>query len=94
MSSPLNTSIAEGARLLLALAAGDDDQAYDLAAVRWLGVLMAAHPELGLDRSGRVRQELRSLAGHSPEIARARLSLILRQVGEVAAAEVFERGAT
>jgi hypothetical protein len=39
-----------------------------------------------------VVHELRSLAGHSPEIARARLSLILRQVGEVAAAQVFEVG--
>jgi hypothetical protein len=64
---------------------------FDAAAVRWLGRLMAEHPGMGLDRATLALDAVRGLAGASPEVARSRLALILRQIGEEKSARVLER---
>jgi hypothetical protein len=65
---------------------------FDADAVRWLGRLPAQHPNMGLDRATLALDAVRGLAGVSPEVARARLALILRQIGEEKSARVLERG--
>ena len=53
---------------------------------------MAEHPSMGLDRATLALDAVRGLAGASPEVARSRLALILRQIREEKSARVLERG--
>jgi hypothetical protein len=76
---------------LLRLYAREGHPRFDAAAVRWLGRLMAEHPSMGLDRASLALDAVRGLAGESPEVARSRLALLLRQIGEAASARVLER---
>jgi len=76
---------------LLCLYANEAHPRFDAAAVRWLGRLMAEHPSMGLDRASLALDAVRGLAGVSPEVARSRLALILRDIGEVKSAQVLER---
>lgn len=76
---------------LLRLYAKEAHPRFDAAAVRWLGRLMADHPAMGLDRATLALDAVRGLAGASPEVARSRLALILRQIGEEKSARVLER---
>jgi hypothetical protein len=64
---------------------------FDAAAVRWLGRLMADHPAMGLAAATDALDAVRGLARASPEVARARLALILSQIGEEKSARVLER---
>jgi hypothetical protein len=75
---------------LLRLYAQEGHPRFDTAAVRWLGRLMAEHPGMGLDRAMLALDAIRGLAGVSPEVARSRLALILREIGEEKSARVLE----
>jgi hypothetical protein len=77
---------------LLCLYANEGHPRFDAAAVRWVGRLMAGHPSLGLNRASLALDAVRGLAGVSQDVARSRLALILRQIGEAKSARVLERG--
>lgn len=69
------------------------DDRFQAAATRWLGRLLVAHPSVGLESAGEAAQALRELSGPYENVARARLALILRRVGETRAAELLQRSA-
>jgi hypothetical protein len=68
------------------------DPRFERAAIRWLGRLLVEYPEIGFEAAGDALGSLRWLRGPYKDVARARLALLLRRVGEVAAARTLERG--
>jgi hypothetical protein len=68
------------------------DPRFERAAVRWLGRLLIKYPEIGFEAAGDALGALRRLGGPYSAVARARLALLLRRVGEIAAARALERG--
>lgn len=77
---------------ILLLIADQEPEVYERAAVRWLGRLLASRPALGFDGAGQVLDEMAEIAGPNRAVARSRIALALRQVGEVRVAAVLERG--
>jgi hypothetical protein len=68
------------------------DPRFERASLRWFGRLLVEYPEIGFEAAGDALGSLRWLGGPYAEVARARLALLLRRLGEVAAARGLERG--
>ena len=87
----LRTLSAEDALRLLLLLIAERDARYERAAVRWLGRVLAESPHVGLELAQEAAEALSGLAGASPDVARARLAIFLRNAGLDGAAVVLER---
>jgi hypothetical protein len=77
---------------ILLLIADQEPEIYERAAVRWLGRLFASRPGLGFDVAGQVLDEMAEISGPNRAVARSRIALALRQVGEIRIATVLEQG--
>jgi hypothetical protein len=66
------------------------DPRFERSAIRWLGRLLVEYPEIGFDAADDALGALRWLGGPYSNVARARLALLPRRIGEVAAARVLE----
>jgi hypothetical protein len=67
------------------------DARAERAATRWLGRLIATEPTIGLELTAELADALQDLTGASPDVARARIAVLLRSVGKVESAQVLER---
>jgi hypothetical protein len=67
------------------------DPRYERAALRWLGRLLVEHPRIGFEAADEALGALRWLGGPYADVARARLALLLRRIGDVKAARMLER---
>jgi hypothetical protein len=76
---------------LVMLMMSERDARYERAAVRWWGQVLIEQPELGLELASEGADALRELDGASPNVARSRLAMVLRNAGLVPAAEQIER---
>jgi hypothetical protein len=61
------------------------------AATRWLGRLIASEPTIGLELTAELADAMADLTGASPDVARARIAVLLRSVGKAESAQVLER---
>ena len=82
---------AEDALGICLLMAATNDSRFEPSATRWVGLLLARHPEMGFDDARRALSDLEGMVGASPPLARADLALLLRAVGLERAAERAER---
>ena len=87
----LRTLSAEDALRLLLLLIAEQDSRYERAAVRWLGRVLVGSPHVGLELAQEAAEALGGLVGASPDVARSRLALFLRNAGLDQAAVVVER---
>jgi hypothetical protein len=76
---------------LCVLMAGDGDRRFERAALRWIGRAIEERRELTLAILGWVVDALGELQGTAPELARARLALVLRSADLPHAARYAER---
>lgn len=67
------------------------DPRFERSAIRWLGRLLMEHPRIGFEATDDALGALRWLGGPYSDVARSRLALLLRRVGEVTAARALER---
>lgn len=78
--------------LAIVLLMGDEgDARYDRALVRWLGVWLAEHPQVGLDVAAELLHALSELDGASRNVARSQAAFALRSAGSDGPASVLER---
>lgn len=74
------------------LMARDGDPRFERGAVRWLSRLLDDEPAIGPERAADLARALADLAGVAPDVARARLALVLRACGLEREAAVAEAG--
>lgn len=70
----------------------EGDPRYERAAVRWVGRLVYAHPEVGLKGAEQIIRALRGLDGPSENVARSQLGVLLRRICSEAADVVSQWG--
>ena len=67
------------------------DARSERAATRWLGRLIATEPTIGLELTAELANAMADLTGASPDVARARIAVLLRSAGKIESAQVLER---
>ena len=81
----------EHALAIVLLMADEDDARYEPALIRWAGLWLARHPQVGFELAVDLVQALAELTGASPNVARASAGVVLRSVGDGGSASVLSR---
>jgi hypothetical protein len=71
--------------------AAEHDARYEPAMVRWLGLWLARHHNVGIELAADLIDALAELTGASPNVARARAAVVLRYGGDSGSASVLDR---
>jgi hypothetical protein len=79
----------EHALAIVLLMADEDDVRYEPSLIRWVGLWLSRHPQVGLELAVDLVRSLAGLTGASPNVARASAGVVLRSVGDGASASVL-----
>jgi hypothetical protein len=71
--------------------ASEDDVRYEPALIRWVGLWLSRHPQVGFELAVDSVRSLAELTGASPSVARASAGVVLRSAGDGGSASVLAR---
>jgi hypothetical protein len=78
--------------LAIVLLMGDEDDArFEPALIRWVGLWLARHPQVGFELAVDLVRALAELRGASPTVAQSTASVVLRSAGDGSSASVLSR---
>ena len=81
----------EHALAIVLLMADEDDARFEPALIRWVGLWLARHPQIGFELAVDLVRALADLRGASPPVAQSSASVVMRSVGDAASASVLSR---
>ena len=81
----------EHALAIVLLMADEDDARFEPALIRWMGLWLARHPQIGFELAVDLVRALAELRGASPSVAQSTASVVLRSAGDGPAASVLSR---